>query len=96
MDFGIFRVPTLRRAARTAPYMHDGRFATLRQVVEFYNNDIQNSPELDNRLRGPGGNGVRRMNLNQQEIDALVAFMETLTDPTFIQDEKFSDPFRDN
>ena len=92
-DNGEFKTGSLRNIALTAPYMHDGHFQTLREVVEFYNTGIQNSPDLDNRLRGPGGNGVRRMNLNPQEIDALVAFMETLTDPTFIQDEKFSNPF---
>lgn len=94
-DNGEFKTGSLRNIALTAPYMHDGRFETLREVVEFYNTGIQNSPELDNRLRGPGGNGVRRMNLNPQEIDALVAFMETLTDPSFIADEKFSNPFVD-
>jgi len=93
-DNGEFKTGSLRNIALTAPYMHDGRFQTLREVVEFYNTGIQASPELDNRLRGPGGNGVRRMNLSPQEVDALVAFMETLTDPSFIQDEKFSNPFR--
>ncbi len=94
-DNGEFKTGSLRNIALTAPYMHDGRFATLRQVVEFYNTGIQDSPELDNRLRGPGGNGVRRMNLSPQEIDALVAFMEALTDENFIRDEKFSNPFID-
>ena len=74
--------------------MHDGRFSTLREVVMFYNNGIQNSPNLDNRLR-MGNGGVRRMNLSPQEIDALVAFMETLTDQSFIEDPKFSNPFVD-
>lgn len=93
-DNGEFKVNSLRNIALTAPYMHDGRFATLREVVQFYNNGIQNSPNLDNRLRVQNGR-VRRMNLNPMEIDALVAFLETLTDPTFISDEKFSNPFVD-
>ena len=93
-DDGEFKVGSLRNIALTGPYMHDGRFATLREVVEFYNNGIQDNPNLDNRLRVRGGQ-VRRMNLNQTEIDALVAFMNTLTDNNFISDPKFSNPFRD-
>ncbi len=93
-DNGEFKTGSLRNIALTAPYMHDGRFSTLREVVMFYNNGIQNSPNLDNRLR-MGNGGVRRMNLSPQEIDALVAFMETLTDQSFIEDPKFSNPFVD-
>ena len=102
-DQGEFKVNSLRNIALTGPYMHDGRFATLREVVQFYNNGIQNSPGLDNRLRvgggGRGGNNngdVRRMNLNGQEIDALVAFLSTLSDESFLTDTKFSNPFVDN
>ncbi len=102
-DQGEFKVNSLRNIALTGPYMHDGRFATLREVVEFYNNGVQNSPGLDNRLRvgggGRGGNNngnVRRLNLNGQEIDALVAFLNTLTDESFLTDEKFSNPFVNN
>jgi cytochrome c peroxidase len=91
-DRGKFKVNSLRNIALTAPYMHDGRFATLRDVIQFYNNGIQNSPTLDNRLRVQNGQ-VRRMNLNGQEIDALVAFLNTLTDEAFVTDEKFSNPF---
>lgn len=98
-DQGEFKVNSLRNIALTGPYMHDGRFETLQEVVEFYNSGIQNSPNLDNRLRvGGGGRGnnngnVRRMNLSGQEIDALVAFLNTLTDESFLTDEKFSNPF---
>lgn len=102
-DNGEFKVNSLRNIAVTGPYMHDGRFTTLREVVEFYNNGVQDNPFLDNRLRvnggGRGGNdggAVRRLNLNPQEIDALVAFLNTLTDESFMADEKFSNPFVDN
>ncbi len=91
-DRGEFKVNSLRNIAVTGPYMHDGRFASLREVVQFYNNGIQNSPNLDNRLRVRGG-AVRRMNLNNNEVNALVAFMNTLTDESFLTDVKFSDPF---
>lgn len=100
-DQGEFKVNSLRNIAMTGPYMHDGRFATLLEVVQFYNNGIQDSPGLDNRLRDGGGRGnnngnVRRMNLNGQEIDALVAFLNTMTDESFLTDIKFSDPFVNN
>lgn len=94
-DRGEFKVGSLRNIALTAPYMHDGRFATLEEVVEHYDNGVQNSPDLDNRLRV--GNGqIRRLNLTEIEKQALVDFMRTLTDMNFIQDEKFSNPFLDN
>lgn len=91
-DNGKFKVNSLRNIELTAPYMHDGRFATLKEVIDFYNDGIQNIANLDDRLRVQG-NMVRRMNLNGTEINALVAFMNTLTDESFISDEKFSDPF---
>ena len=92
---GRFKVPSLRNIALTAPYMHDGRFASLEAVVNFYNSDVQPNPNLDNRLREPGPGPVRprRLNLNQTERDALVAFLNTLTDESFTNDVRFSDPF---
>ena len=94
-DRGEFKVPSLRNIQLTGPFMHDGRFATLAEVVEHYNSGIQNSPNLDNRLRVGGGN-VRRLNLSNTEKQALIDFMLTLTDYTFINDEKFSNPFLEN
>ena len=73
--------------------MHDGRFATLEEVIEHYDNGVQNSDGLDNRLRVQGG-AVRRLNLNDQERQALVDFLRTLTDTVFISEEKFANPFR--
>lgn len=89
---GEFKVPSLRNIQLTAPFMHDGRFATITEVVEHYNSGVKNSQDLDGRLRQ--GNGVRRLNLSNQEKQALVDFMLTLTDTNFISDEKFSDPFK--
>ncbi len=89
---GDFKVGSLRNIQLTAPYMHDGRFQTLAQVVEHYNSGVQPHPNLDNRLRNNNGQ-PRRLNLDQNERNALVAFLNTLTDPSFINDEKFSDPF---
>jgi cytochrome c peroxidase len=93
-DTGEFKTPSLRNIQLTGPYMHDGRFATLAEVIQHYNNGVQNSQFLDNRLRQ--GNGVRRLNLTPQESQALVDFLNTLTDNNFITDEKFSDPFINN
>ncbi|WP_420388092.1 cytochrome-c peroxidase [Roseivirga sp.] len=93
-DNGKFKVNSLRNIALTAPYMHDGRFETLEEVIGFYDRGIQNNPNLDQRLRTNNGN-VRRMNLNPQERQALVAFLRTLTDDNFISDVKFSNPFTD-
>ena len=91
---GEFKTNSLRNIGLTEPYMHDGRFATLSQVVEHYNSGVRNSQFLDNRLRR--GNGVRRLNLSTNEKQALVDFLLTLTDNNFITDPKFSDPFKNN
>lgn len=88
---GRFKVPSLRNIELTAPYMHDGRFESLSQVIEHYNSGVQNNPNLDNRLRQ--GNDVRRLNLTDEEKQSLVDFLLTLTDNNFITDEKYGDPF---
>lgn len=93
-DEGKFKSPSLRNIAVTAPFMHDGRFETLAEVVEHYNSGVQAHRNLDPRLRGgPGNPQARRLNLNQEEKDALVAFLNTLTDERFLTGEQFSDPF---
>jgi cytochrome c peroxidase len=89
---GRFKPPSLRNIAVRPPYMHEGRFATLRQVVEFYDSGIQDNPDLDPRLRAPDGS-PKRLRLTSSQADALVAFLNTLTDPLFLRAEKFSDPF---
>jgi len=92
-DNGKFKVGSLRNVALTGPFMHDGRFNSLREVVEFYNNDIQDNPNLDDRLKA--GGMPKRMNLRMMEVMAIVAFLNTLTDQTFLTDPKFTDPFKD-
>jgi cytochrome c peroxidase len=89
---GQFKPPSLRNVAVRPPYMHDGRLPTLRQVVEFYDHGVRNSPALDPRLRARDGE-PRRLHLSPTQMDALVAFMEALTDSTFLRDVRFSDPF---
>lgn len=95
-DNGKFKVPSLRNVALTAPYMHDGRFNTLAQVVTHYNSEIKSHPNLDQRLRVPGGNQPIRMNMTQQQQEQLIAFLNTLTDNQFITDIKYSNPFKNN
>jgi cytochrome c peroxidase len=100
-DQGVFKVPSLRNIELTAPYMHDGRFATLEQVVEFYNSGVVDNPNLPPPLRFPPPPGsppgisgpVRRLNLSGDQKAALVAFLKTLTDTNVTTDVKFSDPF---
>lgn len=95
-----FKVPSLRNIELTGPYMHDGRFATLEEVVDFYDSGVQAHPNLDRDLRNGGGGGggggnvnPRRLNLDDDEKEALVAFLKTLTDTSFTTDPRFSDPF---
>jgi cytochrome c peroxidase len=92
-DIGKFKVPFLRNVALSAPYMHDGRFATLAEVIEHYNSGIQAHPNLDVSLRAPNGS-PRRLNLSPQEKDALLVFLNTLTDEALIKASRFSDPFK--
>jgi cytochrome c peroxidase len=70
-DKGAFKTPTIRNVTLTAPYMHDGSQATLREVVEWYNKGGHPNPHLSK--------DIRKLNLTEQEIDDLVAFMEALT-----------------
>ncbi|MGB0387385.1 MAG: cytochrome-c peroxidase, partial [Ardenticatenaceae bacterium] len=93
-DNGKFKASSLRNIELTAPYMHDGRFATLEEVVEHYNSGVQDHENLPDKLRSNGA--PKRLNLSDQEKAALVAFMKTLTDYEFITDVKYSDPFVDN
>lgn len=91
-DDGRFKSSSLRNIAVTGPYMHDGRFATLAEVIDHYDSGIQPHPNLDPRLRGPNQQ-PRRMNLTPAEKGALVAFLGTLTDEALLADPKFGDPF---
>ena len=85
-DNGKFKTPTLRNIAVTAPYMHDGRFKTLEEVIDHYASgghfSINVSPN------------VRQLNLTENDKTALIAFLHCLTDSTFINNEQFSNPFK--
>ncbi|MBV8253386.1 MAG: c-type cytochrome [Chitinophaga sp.] len=86
-DQATFKIPTLRNVALTAPYMHDGRFATLDAVLNHYSHGIKPGPNTGVQLHnGP-------INLTTQEQQDIIAFLNTLTDQSLITDPKYSDPF---
>ena len=90
---GAFKTPFLRNAPLTAPYMHDGRFATLRQVVNHYSDGLQDHPNLHANLRNTDGT-PRNLRLSEDDKAALVAFLEMTADRTTPTAEHLSDPFR--
>ncbi len=91
MDRARFRTPTLRNIEMTAPYMHDGRFFTLEEVVEHYSDHVKLSPTISPLMELVGNNGAQ---LTQQEKEDLVAFLRTFTDNEFLTNPEFSDPNR--
>ncbi len=89
---GRFKAPSLRNAALRGTFMHDGRFSSLAEVVEFYNSGVRANPNLDRILEDQQGN-PQRLNLTAGEKAALVAFIETLTDQSLVSDARLADPF---
>lgn len=89
-DAGKFRVPTLRNIELTDPFMHDGRFRTLEQVLAHYQHAVKNSATLDPILQRDEGLGIA---ITDQEKSNIIAFLKTLTDQKFIHDKRFSNPF---
>lgn len=84
-DSLLFKVPTLRNIEFTFPYMHDGRFKTLTEVIKHYNSGVQKSKTLSKELDQP-------MNLSDNERTELVAFLKTLTDKNFLFNTKYAYP----
>ena len=89
-DNGKFKVTSLRNIALTAPYMHDGRFNTLEEVVEHYNSQLQASSTLDPALEQTRETGLF---LTEQDKKDLVAFLKTLTDKDLTTNSEYSTPF---
>jgi len=83
-DKGRFRVPTLRNVALTAPYMHDGRFRDLTEVLNHYGGHIVESETLSSFLS--------KLVLTEEGKKDIISFLNTLTDKDFITDKRFSDP----
>lgn len=86
-DNGKFRVPSLRNAAITGPYMHNARFSTLEEVLDHYAENMVDSPTLDPSFKN--GEEVVGIPMTEEEKARIIDFINTLTDYTFISDEKF-------
>ena len=91
LDDGRFSIPSLRNVALTAPYMHDGRFKTLEQVIEFYNSGVhQNSPNIDPIMTKAAKQfGLQ---LTTYEKQCLVDFLKALTDTAFLSNPNYQKP----
>jgi cytochrome c peroxidase len=87
-DMGMFKVPSLRNVAVRARFMHDGRFSTLREVIDHYGDGVQFNPNLGVPL------SKHLLNLSETDRQALVAFLQTLTDDEMLNDPKFANPFQ--
>ena len=84
-DFMKFKVPSLRNVEMTYPYMHDGRFSTLKQVLDHYTQSFVDVPGVDPRV-------VNGLHLTLQDKQDVIAFLKTLTDKDFLYDHRFVDP----
>lgn len=87
-DMGVFKVPTLRNVALTAPYMHDGRFNTLEEVIEHYNSGGHPSPTISVFMKYTTGG----LQLTPEKKAQLLAFLNMLTDMEFVNNPAFQDP----
>jgi cytochrome c peroxidase len=88
-DIGKFKTPSLRNVAVSGPYMHDGRFATLEEVLEHYNAHIKQSPTLDVSLKSQGVG----LGLSTQDKADIIAFLHTLTDSVYLNNPAYKSPF---
>jgi cytochrome c peroxidase len=96
-DRGKFKVPSLRNVEKTGPYMHDGRFQTLEEVVDFYNNGINISNTISPIMVKIDVNGdstgiANGLFLTNQEKSDLIAFLKALTDEEFLTNPIYADP----
>ena len=90
---GAFKVPNLHNVGITAPYMHDGRFKTLENVLDHYSKNIQAHPNLDERLKDADGKPMH-MNISPAEKDAIIAFLNSMTDYELTTKSIYSNPFK--
>lgn len=86
---GLFKSPSLRNLAYTAPYMHDGRFETLDEVINHYSEGLVYSPTIDPLMKAVSRGGVQ---LTESDKADLKAFLLSLSDPSFINNPNFQDP----
>jgi len=88
-DIGAYKATTLRNIEFQAPYMHDGRFKTLKEVIDFYSEGLENSPYVNPLMHHVVTGGVR---LTAQEKEDLINFIKTLRDDDFLVSPAFSKP----
>ena len=86
IDMGKMRAPTLRNIMNSAPYMHDGRFQTMEEVLHFYNTGTHYADNLDENL-------IEDLELTDSQIEDLIAFLHMLDDPEFMENEELKNPF---
>ena len=89
MDRGAYKATTLRNIELTGPYMHDGRFNTLEEVVDFYAHGLLWSPYIDPLMHHIANGGTQ---LTANEKADLIAFIKTLRDEEFLNDPSFGPP----
>lgn len=90
-DAGRFMIPSLRNVAFTAPYMHDGRFSTLEEVLAFYSTGVHPCANIDPKMEFADRHGA---GLSKEEQRSIIAFLRTFSDTAFVTDPAFSDPFK--
>ncbi len=88
-DIGKFKTPTLRNISLTAPYMHDGRFWTLDDVLDHYQSGVQNNPTLDPQLKL--SDTEFGISLTDDDKTKIIQFLHTLTDQDFLEDRRFAE-----
>jgi cytochrome c peroxidase len=99
-DSTDFKAPTLRNIGLTAPYMHDGRFKNLSQVLDHYSTGVKYNPNLSwmfrdfNPKTGESTTNAKGFNISEDEKSAIIAFLGTLTDENLMRDHRFSNPFQ--
>ena len=93
-DNGKFRTPSLLNIELTAPYMHDGRFATLEEVIDHYGMHLKESPNIDGILGARMNNpNVAPIRFTQQEKTDIINYLKTLTDTAFVNNPQFTNPW---
>lgn len=90
-DIGRYKTPTLRNIELTAPYMHDSRYQTLEEVIDFYSEGLHQSPTVDPLMKNVYKGGIQ---LTEQEKGYLIAFLKTLTDTVYVNKVELGSPFQ--
>jgi len=89
-DNGKFKIPSLRNVGFTAPYMHDGRFNTLEEVVNFYSEGVNKCANIDSKMEHAHQRGVQLDSVQKKQV---ITFLLTMNDSLFVKDVRFSNPF---